>query len=334
MKITSRYFGTTGAGETVTEYTLSDGGVSVSVLNYGGIITKIVVPDRDGKPTDIVLGYASLADYEKNPAYFGACIGRVAGRQRDAQVTVNGKVYALSRNDNTNHLHGTFPHKVFSASVSVDSLWLRTVSPAEEEGYPGDLTFSVRYSLDGKGTLTVAYDAECTEDTPVNFTNHSYFNLSGHGSGRVVEQTLQICADEFLENDDELCPTGERLPVADTPFDFRRMAPIGQGFPVRGEQMEFSDGYDHCFLLREGAEFAAVAHSEKTGITLEVVTTEPGLIFYSGNYLGDGGPVGKDGVPYDAQDGFCLETESVPPAVLQAGRHFRSTTLYKFSTQA
>ena len=332
MKITSRPFGVTEQGDIVTEYVFSARGISVSVLNYGGIVTKIVVPDKNGKPTDVVLGYDRLSAYEKNPAYLGACIGRVAGRQRGATVTVNGKEYALTKNDNANHLHGIFSHKVFSAVVSEDSLWLHTISPASEEGYPGDLDFSVRYSLNEDGIFGISYTAKSTEDTPVNFTNHSYFNLSGHASGRVTEQKLRISADEIWENDDETCPTGERLPVADTPFDFRTLAPIGQGFPLRGEQMEFAGGYDHCFCLREDAEVAAIAHSEKTGITLEMVTTEPGVVFYSGNYLGDSGEPGKDGAVYDAQDGFCLETGSFPVRLLRAGEVFRSTTLYKFLT--
>lgn len=341
MKISSKVFGITASGDVVTEYTLRSRSVEVSVLNYGAVIRKILVPDRSGNPVDIVLGYDDLASYEKNPVYFGALIGRYANRISGAAFTLDGTQAVLTPNENLNHLHGPFSHKLLSAEVNGGTLILRGFSPAEEEGYPGDLSFSVTYTLSDDGVLGMIYDAATTAPTVVNLTNHSYFNLSGHDSGTVFTQELQLNASRILENDDETCPTGVILDVAHTPFDFRRIAPIGQGFPVRGEQMEFADGYDHCYILDEDAEIAAIAHSPKTGITLELVTTQPGLQFYTGNFLGDDPAPGKGGVHYGPQEAFCLETQhfpdspnhsEFPSAVLRPGENYHEATLLKFLT--
>lgn len=341
MKITSRYFGTTADGRTVTEFTLRSAHVQVSVLDYGAVIRSILVPDREGRPVDVVLGYDDLAAYESNQCSFGALIGRFAGRIRESRFTLNGKEVALTSNCGRHHLHGPFAHQLLHAMVSGGALILSGFSPASEEGYPGDLRFSVTYTLSEDGVLGMVYDAESTEDTIVNLTNHSYFNLSGHDSGSVLKQELQLSASRILENDDELCPTGELLAVAGTPFDFRRLAPIGQGFPLRGEQMEFAGGYDHCFLLDEGANIAAIAHSLQTGIAMELVTTQPALVFYSGNFLSDHPARGKGGALYDARTGFSLEAQHAPDSpnlpdmaqpLLRKGERYHEATLLKFVT--
>ena len=341
MKITSRWYGVTRDGQAVTEYTFQNRQMSVSVLNYGGIIRRILVPDREGRLTDVVLGYDSLAGYEGNGAHFGALVGRYANRIENAAFELNGKRYTLAKNSGAHHLHGPFSHMALSARISGGGLCLRGFSPAAQEGFPGDLTFSVTYTLSDDNVLGMVYDAETTEDTVLNLTNHSYFNLSGHASGKVFAQELQLSASRFLENNDTTCPTGEILSVAQTPFDFRRLAPIGQGFPIRDEQMEFAGGYDHCYILDEDAEIAAIAHSPRTGITLEVVTTQPGVQLYTGNFLGDDPTPGKEGCLYRPQGAFCLETQhfpcspshpEFPSTVLRRGEHYHEATLLKFLT--
>lgn len=341
MKITSRYFGTTADGRAVTEFTLHSSRVQVSVLDYGAVIRSILVPDREGKMVDIVLGFDELAAYENDHSSFGALVGRFAGRIRESRFRLNGEEVRLVPNCGRHHLHGSFAHRLLHATVSGGALILSGFSPAREEGYPGDLRFSVTYTLSDDGVLGMVYDAESSADTVVNLTNHSYFNLSGHASGSVLKQELQLSASRILENDDELCPTGEILSVDGTPFDFRRLAPIGQGFPLRGEQMEFAGGYDHCYLLDEGANVAAIAHSPLTGIAMELVTTQPAIVFYTGNFLSDHPARGKGGALYDDHNGFSLETQHTPdspnlPAmaqpVLRAGERYHQATLLKFVT--
>ena len=342
MKITSKHFATTRDGQEITEYILSCPSVQVSVLNYGGIIRSIIVPDKTGKGVDIALGYDNLTSYEEDAgSNFGALTGRFAGRIRESRFPLGNEEIVLPPNSGRHHLHGPFRNKVLQATVSGSSLILSGVSPAEEEGYPGDLSFSVTYTLSDDGILAMIYDADTTADTVVNLTNHSYFNLNGHNSGDILEQELQISASHILENTDELLPTGEILPVENTPFDFRQLSPIGKGFPVQGEQMEFAGGYDHCFLLDEDAKIAAIAHSRKTGITMEVSTTQPAVVFYSGNFLMDHPYRGKGGCQYNSQHGFRLETQHAPNSpnmpefpttTLKKGEHYHEATLLKFLT--
>lgn len=342
MKITSRHFGTTSSGEEVIEYTLSCPGVQVGILNYGAIIRTLIVPDRNGRKVDIVLGYDDLSYYERDgSSNFGALTGRFAGRIRDSRFPLNGEEIVLPPNSGRHHLHGTFRNKVMQASVCGGSLVLHGFSPSQEEGYPGDLTFSVTYTLSDDGILSILYDADTTADTIVNLTNHTYFNLNGHNSGDVLEQELQISAAHILENTDELLPTGEILDVAGTAFDFRRLAPIAQGFPISNEQMELANGYDHCFLLEEEENIAAIAHSKRTGITVELSTTQPAVVFYSGNFLMDHPYRGKGGCVYQGRQGFCLETQhapdsphlpQLPSTVLRRGEHYHEATLLKFLT--
>ena len=341
MRISSSFFGVTSSGETVTCYTMENaGGIRVCCLDYGAVISRLWVPDRQGQPVDIVLGYDDLAAYERDAAYFGACVGRVAGRIKDSRLTLGGREYILTPNDGVNHLHGVLSKRVFRAAVAGGSLRLTYHSPDGEDGLPGNVEITVTYTLDEANVLAIRYEAISDADTVINLTNHSYFNLSGHGSGTVDGQLLQIAADTFLETADDVCPTGVILPVEGTPLDFRTLRHIGQGFPVRCPQMELVGGYDHCYCLRPEAAPAALAYAPDTGIAMHIVTTQPGLQFYSGNDLEPGLP-GKDGVHYGARSGFCLEAQHYPCALsypafpsilLSRGRRYRETTLLQLQT--
>jgi aldose 1-epimerase len=340
MQIYSKAYGVTTDGEAVTQYVMqSDAGVEVRVLNYGCIITHLFVPDRTGAKRDIVLGYDDLHSYELDGTGFGAFIGRYANRIKGSAFTLDGQEYRLTPNDGNNHLHGVFAKRVFSCTVSGNHLQFFYSSPDGEDGFPGMLDVSVIYTLDDAGVFSLSYDAACDAPTVLNLTNHSYFNLSGHNSGPVNEQLLQIAADEFLEAADDICPTGHALSVERTPFDFRTLQRIGQGFPVASEQMEVVGGYDHCFLLRPDAAPAVLAYSPESGIAMELVTTQPAVQFYSGNFLDDNPLPGKGGILYAHQDGFALETQhypcspnypEFPTTVLRPGEDYHETTLLKF----
>lgn len=341
MRIYTTPFGLTGAGERVTRYTMENrNGVKVAVIDYGCAITELWVPDKHGKPVDIVLGFDTVAGYEKNEGYLGAFVGRVAGRIKESRFTVGSHTYTLTPNDGLNHLHGTLHQRVFRGQVSADALHLRYVSPDGEEGMPGEVEICVTYGLDDNNVFTMKYQARATRDTILNFTNHSYFNLAGHSSGAVDDQLLQISADTFCETADDNCPTGALLPVEGTPMDFRTMRHIGQGFPLHYEQMELVGGYDHNYCLRPGAAPAALAYAPSTGIALSIVTTQPGLQFYSGNGLDDS-CLGKGGVHYGKRSGFCLETQHYPCApsyrhfpsiAVKAGEQYEETTLLQLQT--
>ena len=336
MKIASRPYGVTAAGEPVTCYTVTNaGGVEARFLDYGCILTHLIIPDRQGKPVDVVLGYDDLASYERDTACHGALVGRYANRIKNAAFFLNGKEYRLTPNDGPNHLHGVLGKRVFRATVGDRGLRFTCTSPAGEDGLPGNLRVSVVYSLDDNNVLTMRYEAVSDADTVLNLTNHSYFNLAGHDSGRVDEQLLQIAADAFLESADDTCPTGHILPVEGA-MDFRRLRRIGQGFSTACEQMELVGGYDHCYVLRPDAAPAALAYCPGTGIALTVVTTQPGLHLYTGNYLEDNPLPGKGSVRYCRRGGFALETEhypcspnfpEFPSTVLRAGDTYRQTTL-------
>lgn len=338
MKISSSYYGTTAKGEEVTCYTLTNArGMQARILDYGCILTHLILPDRNGEPVDVVLGYDDLASYEVNSSYFGAEIGRFAGRIKNASFVLNGREYRLTPNDGPNHLHGVLHKRVFRGTVGDERLHLSYTSPDGEDGLPGTVQITVSYGLDDNNVLTIQQEAVSDADTILNLTNHSYFNLSGHKSGKVDEQLLQISADSFLETADDTCPTGQILP-AEGFMDFRRLRKIGKGFPAACEQMEMVGGYDHCYVLRPGAAPAAMAYSPKTGITLTVVTTQPGIQLYSGNYLEDNPLPGKGGAKYLRRSGFALETEGFPcapnypefpSAVIRAGETYRQTTMFQ-----
>lgn len=353
-------FGVMPDGTPVEEYTLRAGALSCGVITYGGALRTLTVPDRKGNPVDVLLGFDTLEDYRNQDKFLGALIGRVAnriggkpfvmaGKEHSIPTFVlNGWEYALAANDGPNHLHGGlagFDKKVWTVEEAGEaSLTLSLLSPHQQENYPGNLSVRVTYTLSEDG-LKIDYFAKSDRDTLCNLTNHAYFNLSGHASGTVLGQTIQIFADQYTPTDDTSIPTGELADVSGTPMDLRKPKAIGEhvddGFP----QLKLAGGYDHNWALRGEIGTlhpAARAASPETGIVLDVETTLPGLQFYSGNYL-DGSPAGKDGAPYAKRWGFCLETQFFPDApnkpqftncLLRAGEAWQHTTVFRFSQEA
>jgi len=349
-KVEKQPFGKTADGTPVDLYTLTNSkGVRVAITNYGGIVVSLFTPDRNGNPGDIVLGFERLEDYLKGHPYFGAIIGRYGNRIAKGRFTLDGVEYKLAQNNGENHLHGGlvgFDKKVWKARDFVDAegqhLELRYTSPDGEEGYPGNLDVTVTYSLNEQNQLRIDYVATTDKPTVVNLTNHSYFNLAGEGD--ILGHVLRLNADYFTPVDAGLIPTGELRPVKGTPFDFTEPTPIGARIEQDDEQLRYGRGYDHNFVLRGGggslAE-AAEVYEPKTGRVLRVLTTEPGVQFYTGNFL-DGTLRGKYGRVYHRRTGFCLETQHFPDSpnkphfpstVLRPGQTYRSTTIYEFSAR-
>jgi aldose 1-epimerase len=340
-------------GQPITRYTLENAnGLQVNLIDFGGIITHVYAPDRDGKLADVVLGFDSLSGYEGENPYFGALIGRYGNRIDEGSFTLDGQTYTLATNNGPNHLHGGdigFNKKVWSAEMLEEDervgVRLNGVSPDGEEGYPGNLNVTVDYWLDNDDQLTLDYRATTDAATPVNLTNHTYFNLAGAGSGTILDHELMIDAKAFTSVDETLIPNGELRPVAGTPFDFTEPTPIGERIDADNEQLTFGGGYDHNFVLdREGSGLQRIAtvYEPTSGRTLEVETTEPGVQFYTGNFL-DGSNVGKGGTPYAYRTGFCLETQHFPDSpnqddfpstILRPGETYNSTTVYRFGTRA
>ncbi len=342
--ITKQAFGRTSDGAAVDLYTLADGKVEVRIMNYGGIIVSLRAPDREGKLDDVVLGYDSFEGYRTNPAYFGAIIGRYANRIAHGSFQLDGKTYSIPKNNGDNTLHGGirgFDKKLWTAHEIKDGIELTYVSKDGEEGFPGTLTTIVRYTLNG-GALRIDYSATTDKDTVLNLTNHSYFNLAGQGKGEVLGHVVKIDAARFTPVDSSLIPTGELKSVQGTPFDFRTPHAIGERIDSNDEQLRLGMGYDHNFVLDhpEGqlAE-AAEVYEPTTGRILRVLTTQPGVQFYTGNHL-DGSITGKGGVVYKPRFAFCLETQhfpdspnhpSFPSTELKPGQKFHSVTVFQFS---
>ena len=334
-------FGRTGTGEEVFRYTLeNDKGMKVSLINYACSVQSILVPDRMGRPVDVVLGYDTVEEYEKGGVFLGAFVGRYANRIRSAAFELNGKTYQLPKNDGNNHLHGTFAHRVFPARIQDDdAVVFDGISEDGEEGFPGRLTFRVCYRLTEQNELIISYFAAADRDTVINFTNHSYFNLNGQDGSTVLDHTLQLNSACFTEGDAETIPTGRILPVEGTPMDFRTPKKLGLEIHSDYEQTRLCGGYDHNFVLdpgRKGEEFA-VLRSEKTGIELHGFTDQPGVQLYSGNFLLN--ERGKGGVVYPRHGAVCLETQHFPcspnfphfpSTLLRPGEEFRSETVYQF----
>jgi aldose 1-epimerase len=337
-------FGETSDGTAVDLYTLADGKVEVRITNYGGIIVSLRTPGRDGKIEDIVLGYDSFEGYRANPAYFGAIIGRYANRIAHGKFELNGKTYSIPKNNGDNALHGGirgFNKVVWTAQEIKDGIELSYVSPDGDQGFPGTLSTTVRYTLDD-AALRIEYSATTDKDTVLNLTNHSYFNLAGQGKGEVLGHVAKIDAAKFTPVDASLIPTGEMKPVKGTPFDFRTPHAIGERIDANNEQLKLGLGYDHNFVLDhpEGqlAE-AAEVYEPTTGRILKVLTTEPGVQLYTGNHL-DGSITGKQGIVYRPRFAFCLETQhfpdspnhpSFPSTELKPGQKFHSVTVFQFS---
>ena len=350
--ITRTPFGTTSDGKAVELFTLTNAhGVEVRAMTYGATIVSLRTPDRGGHLGDIVLGYPTLAGYLAQSPYFGAIVGRYGNRIAKGRFTLDGKAYQLATNNGPNHLHGGvkgFDKVVWSAEpAETDSsatVTISYVSPAGEEGYPGTLRARVTYTLTDRDELRVDYLATTDQATPVNLTQHSYFNLAGAGTRDILAHDLMIAADRYTPVDATLIPTGEIAAVAGTPFDFRTPTAIGARIGQSDVQLQHGKGYDHNWVLNragaaEGALVLAARVTEPTtGRTLDVFTTEPGIQFYSGNFL-DGTITGKDGRVYQHRYGFCLETQhfpdspnhpNFPSTILRPGREYRSTTVFQF----
>ncbi len=346
-------FGTTADGTPVDLFALTNRrGVVARIASYGGTLVSLDLPDRDGKPGDVVLGYDALDGYlARGCPYFGCLVGRYANRIAEGRFTLGGRTYELARNDGENHLHGGlkgFDKFVWAAravgaagSVGVE---LERRSEDGEEGYPGNLSVTVRFTLDDEDELRIDYSATTDRTTICNLTHHGYFNLDGAGNGDILEHRLMIDADRFTPVGKGLIPTGELRRVAGTAMDFTRLAAIGARIGSADEQIVAAGGYDHNWVLnRAGRELSLAARlvSPRTGRAMEVLTTEPGLQFYSGNFLGgDGAITGKGGKVYGRHAGLCLETQHFPDSphqpgfpstVLEPGETYRTTTIYRFS---
>jgi aldose 1-epimerase len=351
--ITRTSFGKTEDGQSVDIYTLRNRhGMEARITNYGGIVVSLTAPDRDHKFADVALGYNNLESYLKPPfPYFGAIIGRYGNRIAKGRFTLNGVEYKLAVNNGENTLHGGikgFDKMVWTAremkTAAGPALSLTYLSKDGEEGYPGNLRVRVVYTLTHNNELKIDYTASTDKDTVTNLTHHSYFNLAGEGNGDILDHQLVLKADRFVPTDAGAIPTGELRNVAGTPFDFRTATAIGARINGDDEQLKLGKGYDHTWVIngRAGSlRQAATAYEPKSGRVMEVWTTEPGVQFYTGNYL-DGTITGKAGNPYPQRSGFCLETQHYPDSpnqpkfpttTLKKGAIYRSTTIYRFSAR-
>ena len=331
----------------------NENGMTVKVTNYGAIITSIVVPDRDGKMADVALGYNRVEDYINavDKPYFGAVVGRYGNRIANGEFTLNGETYSLLKNNGANHLHGGavgFDKVVWDADFnpSKNTVSLRYVAKDKEEGYPGNLQLRVSYTLTNNNAIVVNYHATTDKATPINVTQHTYFNLKGEGQGTILDHELMLNAKKFTPVDESLIPTGKMPRVMGTPFDFTTAKAIGRDIGQENEQLRFGLGYDHNWILDKSGKkdeltLAAQVHEPSSGRVMEIHTTEPGIQFYCGNFL-DGRLKGKSGKPYIHRGGFCLETQhfpdspnqpNFPSAILKPGEVFQSQTVFKFSTK-
>lgn len=342
MKITSQVFGTAASGKQVTRFDMTNAnGMVVSALDYGCTIQRILVPDRNGVLIDAALGYDSIQGYEEGNCYFGAFVGRYANRIRGAEFSLNGRFCKLIPNDNGNHLHGVFSQTIFSASEHTDALTFRHLSTPEEEGYPGNLAVSVRYSVTDDNELIMEYEAETDAETVINLTNHTYFNLNGEGD--VLNHSLRLFSDRFAECDAETLPTGRLLPVAGTPMDFRSPKTLAEAMDLSFAQIGLCGGYDHHYVL-DHAPDALVPFAEligdRSGMRMTACTTQPGVQLYTGNYVQeDTALFGKGGKRYEKHAGLCLETQhapdspnipSFPSVVLRPGERYYQKTVFQF----
>jgi aldose 1-epimerase len=353
VAVSSQSFGKTADGAEVFLFTLANAhGVKAKLINYGAILTELHVPDKKGKTADVVLGFDDLKGYLAGHPYFGATVGRVANRIAKGKFTLDGKEYKLATNNGPNALHGGkkgFDKVVWAAEVGAGSekkpnghVRFTYKSPDGEEGYPGNLEVAVTYTLTEDDELRIDYEAKTDKATPVNLSNHSYFNLAGADSGDILGHEMMIAADKYTPVDSTLIPTGKIEPVKGTPLDFTTSTAIGKRI---GELKGEPTGYDHNFVLRGGdgkkPALAAKVREPKSGRVMEMWTTEPGVQFYTGNFL-DGSNKGKGGVAYKKHQGFCLEAQHFPDSVnhpdfpsviLKPGEKYTQTTIYKFSAE-
>lgn len=342
VTVTSRPFGIAPDGSAALSFLIRNDKLQLEVLSFGARVTSLLVPDRDGNLADIVLGFAALQPYMEDTAFLGCTVGRYANRIDKGRFTLNGKDYQLDTNDGANTLHGGSDglwHRNWDARVLADGVEFNITSPDGDQGFPGTLSVTARYRLEGN-QVVMEYEATTDQTTVVNLTNHAYFNLAGEGSATVLDHVLEIAADSFTAIDETAIPLGSNDPVAGTPFDFTSPRPIGERIHETHPQLLNGRGYDHNFVLRAGQgssphPAATVVHAA-SGRRLEVATTEPGVQFYSGNYL-DGTRIGKAGSPYGFRSALCLETQHFPDSpnhpdfpntVLQPDQTFRSTTTW------
>ena len=346
-EVTKSSFGTTSDGKAVDVYTLRDNALEVKVITYGARVMSVVSPDRNGKRENVVLGHPDIAGYQADGGtYFGAVVGRYGNRIAKGQFTIDGHQYRVPVNNHGQSLHGGlvgFDSKVWTAKQIENGVELTLVSPDGDQGYPGTLTAHVRYTLRGDA-LHIDYSATTDKATVTNLTNHSYFNLAGEGNGTILDQKITINADRYTPVDAVLIPTGELPAVAGTPFDFRTPHAIGERIDADNEQLKIAKGYDHNWVLNGGdgqMKLAARVTDPKSGRTLTVTTTQPGVQFYTGNFL-DGTITGTGGKVYPFRAALCLETQhfpdspnhpSFPSTLLKPGQTMRSSTVFTFGVE-
>lgn len=349
MSVAERKFGVLSTGEPVKIFRLENkSGAYAEVMEYGAILVKLCVPDRDGKLTDVVLGYDDLASYEKNGCFFGAVIGRNGNRIAGARFSIYGKPVVLAQNENDNNLHSGpdgFEKKLWKIegiSDEKNSIVFTRISPDGENGFPGEFDVLVKYEFTEENELIIHYQGTCDKPTVANMTNHSYFNLAGEGSGNILGQYLTIHAQNYTPvEDSHSIPTGEYAPVAGTPMDFCKAKKIGEDIEADFAQLKYTGGYDHNYVTDHYAKGnrrnIASAYCEETGIAMDVTSDCPCVQFYAGNFIVE--EMGKNGHTYQKRDGFCLETQVEPNAVnveefhsplLEEGEQYDSVTSYRF----
>lgn len=347
MGITKRVFGKTKDGRQVTSYKLTNNnGMEAEFIDYGASLVKLWVPDKNGKKADVVLGYDTVEEYEKTTTYYGGFIGRCANRIGKASFTLNGKSYELDKNDNGNCLHGGingYNNRMYEVETFEEEegpvIEFSRLSPDMEQGFPGNLDITVTYTLTHENELVIEYLAVPDKDTPVNLTNHAYFNLSGHNSGTILNHKVRLDADSFTPTDDKLIPTGEIAKVEGTPMDFRTLKSLGQDIDRDYEPLNFAGGYDHNYVLnttKDEIKLIGELVDDASGRRMEIYTDLPGVQLYAGNFI-EGSA--KGGGEYVKRAGVCFETQYFPDAlhhdnfpdiVVKAGEEFDSTTIYRF----
>jgi aldose 1-epimerase len=348
-QVSKQPFGKTPDGTQIDIYTLKSGEIEARIITYGGILQSLKVPDKAGKSADVVLGFDTIDGYtggpKPNPAFFGAIIGRYANRIANGKFTLDGKTYSTPQNDGTNTLHSGpngFDKAVWKAKEIPHGVELTHVSIDGDAGFPGTLTAVVRYTLIGKD-LKIDYSATTDKDTVLNLTNHSYFNLAGQGNGDILKNQVKINASRYTPVDDKLIPTGELASVAGTPFDFRKPTEVGARINDDNDQLKKGHGYDHNWVLDSGGKFseAVEVYEPSSGRVLQVLTDQPGVQFYTGNFL-DGTVKGKGGVAYPHRGALCLETQHFPDSPnhpkfptteLKPGQKYHTVTVFRFSAR-
>ena len=339
-------------GDSVKQFTISNcNGMEIRILNYGGIVTHLKVPDKDGIVEDVVLGYDNLEGYLTATPYFGAIVGRYGNRIAKGKFSIDGKEYTLAQNNGENSLHGGikgFDKKVWEAKLTENpgsvKLKLSYLSEDMEEGFPGNLEVNVTYIIKVNNEVGIEYFATTDKKTVVNLTQHSYFNLTGNTKRDILDHEVYIKSDDLIPVDEGLIPTGETLPVVGTPFDFKTLHKVGERIEADHEQLKLGGGYDHCWVLKKPSldvlDWVVKAVDQTSGRVFELATTEPGVQFYTGNFL-DGSITGKHDVVYEKRYGLCFEPEhypdspnqpNFPSVVLSPGEEYKTTTVWRFST--